>query len=145
MLIFLDIDGVMVPAKPWKVPEMMDDGFPMFTQKATTALNSLLSPKTRVILTTSHRDRYSIDQWRVIFENRGIHIEELDRLAPYTFAKRKDDIQQWFDSHTVPKDFIIIDDDTSLYALPEHLKDHLIVPPSMVGLTPEILREMRTV
>ena len=28
MIIFLDIDGVMVPAKGWKVPDQLDDGFP---------------------------------------------------------------------------------------------------------------------
>ena len=30
MLFFLDIDGVMVPAKGWKSPEFLDDGFPAF-------------------------------------------------------------------------------------------------------------------
>ncbi|MDI3318583.1 HAD domain-containing protein [Pinibacter soli] len=43
MLIFLDIDGVMVPAKGWKAPEMLSDGFPAFSNKATNALRNLVS------------------------------------------------------------------------------------------------------
>lgn len=142
MLIFLDIDGVMVPAKSWKTPEMMEDGFPMFAAKATIALKSLLSSKARVILSTSHRDKYSIDQWKVIFKNRGLQIDKLDRLAPYKYAKRKDEIQEWFNTHPRPKNFVIIDDDKTLYALPKDIKDHLIVPSSMIGLTPELVQEM---
>ena len=143
MLVFLDIDGVMVPAKPWKAPEMMEDGFPMFAPKAIAALKRLLSPVTQVILSTSHRDRYSIAQWITIFQNRGLHIENLDTLGPYTFAKRKDEIQQWFNANPMPQKFVIIDDDKSLYALPAPLKDHLIVPSSTVGLTPELLHEVQ--
>ena len=112
MLIFLDIDGVLVPATSWKTPELLEDGFPMFTQKATKALQNILSPSTRVILSTSHRDRYSIDQWKEIFKKRGLHIENLERLAPARIpTKRKDEIQEWFNSHPVPDKFVIIDDD----------------------------------
>jgi hypothetical protein len=31
MLIFLDIDGVMVPAKSWERPVLLKDGFPAFS------------------------------------------------------------------------------------------------------------------
>ena len=33
MLLFLDIDGVMVPAKGWKSPELLNDGFPAFSSR----------------------------------------------------------------------------------------------------------------
>ena len=136
MLIFLDIDGVMVPAAGWKTPELLEDGFPMFTQKATKALGDILSPSTRVILSTSHRDRYSIDQWKEIFKKRGLHIKNLERLAPVQIpAKRKDEIQEWFKSNPVPDNFVIIDDDKSLYALPKSIKDHLVITSPLIGLT----------
>ena len=38
MLLFLDIDGVMVPAKGWKSAELLEDGFPVFSTKATEIL-----------------------------------------------------------------------------------------------------------
>lgn len=143
MLIFLDIDGVMVSGASWKTPQLLEDGFPMFTKKATQALASLLSPETRVILSTSHRDRYSIAQWKRIFKERGLHIEKLDKLAPVRIpSKRKDEIQEWFNLNPVPENFVIIDDDKSLYALPQSLKDHLVVTPPLVGLTPENLNEV---
>src|SRR5579859_3203225 len=98
MLIFLDIDGVMVPAVSWKVPENLEDGFPMFTEKATTALRDLISNHTdvKVVLSTSHRDRFTIDQWRMIFKKRGIDIKSIDRLAPNTnlIKKRKEEIEE---------------------------------------------------
>jgi len=142
MLIFLDIDGVMVPAKGWKAPELLEDGFPMFTQKSTIALGSLLSPEARVILSTSHRHKYSVAEWKKIFSRRGLHISRLGRLAAtHTPSKRKDEIQKWFNSHPMPKKFVILDDDTSLYGLPQPLKKHLVVTPPFIGLTPESLSE----
>lgn len=143
MLIFLDIDGVMVPAAGWKTPELLEDGFPMFTQRAVKALRSMLSAQTCIILSTSHRDRFSIDKWKQIFEKRGLHIEHLDRLpSSNAHGKRKDEILQWFSSHQRPENFLIIDDDKSLYDLPRDLKDHLVVTSSLIGLTPEKLDEV---
>ncbi len=142
MLIFLDIDGVMVSGASWKTPELLEDGFPMFTKKATQALQSLLSPETRVILSTSHRDRFTIAQWQEIFEKRGLRIEKLETLAPVSMpSKRKDEILEWFNLHPVPDNFLIIDDDRSLFGLPSYLKDHLVMTSSLVGLTPESLNE----
>ncbi len=55
MFIFLDIDGVMVPAQGWKSPELLNDGFPVFSNKASRVLQSLISEDTTVMLTTSHK------------------------------------------------------------------------------------------
>lgn len=112
----------------------------MFTEKATQALASLLRPDTQVILTTSHRDRFTLPQWKEIFTRRGLHIEHLDRLSPVrTPSNRRIEIQEWFSSNPIPEDFLILDDDKTLLALPDKLKDHLHVTPSLVGLTPEDL------
>jgi hypothetical protein len=45
MLIFLDIDGVMVPAKGWQRPELLSDGFPVFSLNAVNALKKLITKK----------------------------------------------------------------------------------------------------
>ena len=63
MLIFLDIDGVMVPAKGWERPELLDDGFPVFSSRATRVLQNIISDGTTVMLTTSHKSTYTIDEW----------------------------------------------------------------------------------
>ena len=62
MLILLDIDGVMVPAKSWDSLQLLDDGFYGFDSKAVNALNSvLLQTKADILLTTSHKSKYSIE------------------------------------------------------------------------------------
>ena len=66
MLIFLDIDGVMVPAKGWKSPEFLSDGFPAFSNRATLVLQQLISEEVTVMLTTSHKSKYSIEEWKSI-------------------------------------------------------------------------------
>ena len=60
MKIFLDIDGVMVPAKGWLKQEILEDGFPPFSKKAVQALQMLLTPQAEVILTTSHRFNFTV-------------------------------------------------------------------------------------
>ena len=80
MLFFLDIDGVMVPAKGWKSPEFLNDGFPAFSNKATLTLQSLISEEDTVMLTTSHKSKFSIEEWKSIFKNRGINIDKIKSL-----------------------------------------------------------------
>lgn len=146
MLIFLDIDGVMVPAKGWKTPELLEDGFPMFSQKATQALTSLLSGNPRVILSTSHRDRFTVEGWKKIFETRGLRINKLEQISSaHTFRKRKDEIEEWLEIHGTPSKFIILDDDKSLHALPLAVKEHWVETSPYIGLTPELLEESHIV
>lgn len=42
---------------------MLDDGFPAFSQMAARVLQSIVSEDTNVILTTSHKSIYPIEQW----------------------------------------------------------------------------------
>jgi|LakMenE01Jun11ns_1017448.scaffolds.fasta_scaffold9904459_4 16S rRNA C1402 (ribose-2'-O) methylase RsmI len=144
MLIFLDIDGVMVQAAGWKAPPNLVDGIPTFNQKAISALKSLISNDTTVVLTTSHRARFTIDMWKKIFERRGLKIDKLLTLSVnHDFKKRKDEILEWLNTHDVETDFVIIDDDTSLNSLPKDLKEHLIITSPLVGLTPEHISNFR--
>lgn len=144
MLIFLDIDGVMVPATSWKTPQNLEDGMPMFSEKATNALRSLISSNTTVILSTSHRNRFTINEWKGIFERRGIRINNLLSLGPTNdFKIRKDEIQDWFAMNNVDEDYVIIDDDTRLNALPKYLKEHLILTSPIVGLTQDHITDFR--
>lgn len=140
MLIFLDIDGVMVPAKGWKSPELLNDGFPLFSSKATIALNQLISDNDTIMLTTSHKANFSIEEWKSIFSNRGIQTNKIERLpANIDNLNRKDEIVNWFKANHVDEKFIIIDDDASLNELPDYLKAHLVMPSPLIGLTEEHL------
>jgi len=143
MLIFLDIDGVMVSGATWKVPETLEDGFPVFLEKAVKSLNSLASDNTKIILSTSHRDRFTLSEWKQLFQRRGIEVNEFDKIpSSHGLKKRKDEILEWFATHPRPESFLIIDDDKSLYDLPKDLKNHLIITSPLVGLTMEKLEEV---
>lgn len=144
MIIFLDIDGVMVPAKSWKRPELMDDNFPAFSFRAVAALTFLLRRGATILLTTSHKSSFSIDEWKSIFAKRGLPFHTIQLLPPNTFCiSRKDEILQWFSANAIPDDFIIIDDDTSLNDLPGFLKNKLVLTSPYIGLTDEHLAGMR--
>lgn len=146
MLIFLDIDGVMVPAKSWERPELLDDGFPVFSSRATRVLQNIISDDATVMLTTSHKSTYTIDEWKTIFEKRNIRITNLKSLDKNIYnLSRKDEVLNWFNINEINEDFVIIDDDKSLNALPLFLKGNLILTSSLVGLTDQHLEEIKSI
>jgi hypothetical protein len=141
MLILLDIDGVMVPANSWKKPEFHVDGFPMFSVKAARALQKIISETgASVLLTTSHKLKYTVAQWRDIFKLRGIETENLQRLSSDSLiTPRKDEILKWYTENCSPADdFVVIDDDKSLNDLPAKIKHNFVLTSSSVGLTDEL-------
>ena len=141
MFVFLDIDGVMVPAKSWKSPELLNDGFPAFSSKATLTLQKLISEGDTVMLTTSHKSKFSIEEWKSIFKNRGICIEKLEALPENVkHLSRKNEIVNWFNVNNVGEDFVIIDDDKSLNDLPLFLKENLILTSPYIGLTEDDIK-----
>ncbi|HLP51044.1 MAG TPA: HAD domain-containing protein [Chitinophagales bacterium] len=132
----LDIDGVMVPAKGWKSPQLLSDGFPVFSSKATQVLQAIVSDDTTVMLTTSHKSRYTIDEWKSIFESRGIKIKNLGVLDNNTDnLSRLEEVTKWLSANKAVKDLVIIDDDKSLNDLPAALKGRLILTSPLIGLT----------
>lgn len=137
MLLLLDIDGVMVPAKSWKRPEFLNDGFFAFGSDATNALQKIISETSAdILLTTSHKTKYTIQEWRNIFDLRGISIKNIYCLPEnVNFLSRKDEIMKWVNANADLLDFIIIDDDKSLNALPGFIKSKLIQTSASIGLT----------
>jgi hypothetical protein len=141
MLILLDIDGVMVPANSWRKPEFMDDGFPVFSLKSVKALQRILSEtNASVLLTTSHKARYDVSQWKQLFKSRGIVPNEVGILRTNSLEiSRKDEIIEWVQNiHDTEEDFVIIDDDKMLNDLPEDLKSHLVLTSPSLGLTEDL-------
>lgn len=146
MLIFLDIDGVMVPAKSWESPKLLSDGFPEFSDKAVRVLQNVVSGGATIMLTTSHKSRFSVEEWKDIFVARGIYVKNIRKLEESSFGtSRRDEILNWFNLNDINEDFIIIDDDKSLNALPSFLKENLILTSSMVGLNDSHLANIESV
>lgn len=135
MRIFLDIDGVMVPASSWKRTELLSDGFAAFSSKAVSSLQRILSATgATIVLTTSHKSNYTVEEWQEIFRVRGIiaPIEKLDDNAGD--LSRKDEILNWLGNNFDGSSFVIIDDDTSLNGLPDFLKENLVLTRPLICL-----------
>ena len=144
MLILLDIDGVMVPANSWKKPEFMEDGFPMFNSRSVKALQRiLLETNASILLTTSHKTKYKVAQWRDLLKSRGINPKKIQRLGTNSLLiSRKDEIVEWYTKKHIPnEEFVIIDDDKMLNGLPENIKNNLILTSPSIGLTDDLADE----
>lgn len=137
MLLYLDIDGVMIPANSWRRLEILEDGFPEFSKKAIKAIDRIISKSNAdIVLTTSHKSKYSLEEWKNIFKRRNINVNKLTRLPEnINHLSRKDELLSWFTANNTDDNFIIIDDDKSLNALPDFLKNKLIQTSASVGLT----------
>jgi hypothetical protein len=141
MLILLDIDGVMVSANSWKKPEFLDDGFPVFNSMSVKALQKIITEtNASLLLTTSHKSKYDISQWRNIFKSRGINVKHIHSLPSDSLRSgRKDEILDWYTTRLTPDEqFVIIDDDKLLNDLPANIKRHLVLTSPSVGLTGEL-------
>lgn len=143
MLILLDIDGVMVPANSWKKPEFLNDGFPVFENRAVLALQKIIfETSADILLTTSHKSKYTIEEWRNIFTLRGVKPNKIEALPEnLEYLTRKEEIMNWVNSQNNFSEFIIIDDDKSLNGLPSFIKDRLIQTSGSIGLTDELANE----
>jgi hypothetical protein len=143
MLILLDIDGVMVPANSWKRPELLSDGFPAFSLKSIASIQKIISEtNASILLTTSHKSSYSIEEWKKIFELRGISVENIFRLKNNDLhLNRKEEIMNWVNTSQELPDFIIIDDDKSLNDLPNFIKSRLVQTSASLGLNNELAEE----
>jgi 3-isopropylmalate dehydratase small subunit len=134
----------MVPAKGWKAPDLLQDGFPAFSSKAVSALQQLVAEGATIILTTSHKANYSIEEWKEIFRKRGIAISQIKKLdANIGNKSRKDEIMDWININLEDGNFVILDDDKSLNDLPAYLKAKLLLTASHIGLTEEHLERVR--
>ena len=94
MLILLDIDGVMVPGNSWKRPEFLNDGFPAFSTRATQALQKIISETSAdIVLTTSHKCNYTLEEGISIFNARGFKLDKINRLPENTnYSSRKEEV-----------------------------------------------------
>lgn len=134
MLILLDIDGVLIHAKLWKKLEILSDGFPKFDNQAAQNLQKIINKtEASIVLTTSHKHKYSNAEWEEIFKIREI-LADIDCLDNnIDNLSRKDEIMKWVDKNS-SENYVIIDDDKSLNDLPVQIKNKLVLVNGMVGI-----------
>lgn len=138
MTILLDIDGVMVPATNWKITALQEDGFPDFNEKAVLSLNKIISAtNATLLLTTSHKSRFSTDAWKRIFADRGINAKISTLSISGKFQTRRDELLNWLQINKPENGFVIIDDDKSLNDLPAKYRHAVVLTSPLVGLNEE--------
>lgn len=137
MKLFLDIDGVLVHANPMKKVEFDDDGFYKFNSEAVSVLNKLSIDNVEIILSSSHRHRFTLSKWKTIFKKRGVHFDKFSIIKSDITYKdsRRIEIENWIRlKRYKPSEVLIIDDDKSLNGLEIDFKNRLILTNPYFGL-----------
>ncbi len=146
MTLLLDIDGVLETSPAWKTPRLLEDGFYQFNAEAQENLKAIITQfQPEIVLTTTHRVNYTIEEWRLIFQARGMNIAKISKINDASnnaeLGKRNREIEAWFHKNT-GIDCLILDDDTSLYELPQVIKERWIRTDPLMGITREIKQEI---
>lgn len=144
--ILLDMDGVMVPATSWKPIEILPDGFYKFSTVATLHLDALLKETSAtIVLTTTHRTRFDKAAWNSILGSRLQYIQDIQTIDDFNLqfisGNRRDEVLQWAQVYGKDKQYIIIDDDSSLQDLPPAVKSHWVKTQPMIGFNQEALEQ----
>lgn len=147
MIILLDIDGVLVTTPSWKAAELLDDGFLKFNERASGNLARIVEEtKADIVLTTTHRISYSIEEWKVLLNARGIYpnfISKLNNVTTLTgMASRAIEIKEWIDNYAMNRKFVIIDDDLSINDLPGSIKEKCVLTKPLIGLDDEATQKV---
>ncbi|GAA4178503.1 HAD domain-containing protein [Sphingobacterium ginsenosidimutans] len=152
MIFFLDIDGVMVHANPHRRVAQATDGFYVFSSAAVEIFNTVfIAKEDQVILSTSHRFRYSLEEWKKLFAARGIRIDSLTLLEDvvpkvnHRYSRKDEILGQIVRQNIQPEQMIIIDDDKSLNDLPQVLKSRLVLTTSYIGLNEMDLTNLKNI
>lgn len=138
MTILLDIDGVMETTPPWRRPELAEDGFMCFNKRAATNLSLLLTATgAHVVLSSTHRVNFSIGTWKQIFYARGIDVNVISKIDSQISLDHKktraEELLKWINNPDSDNNYVIIDDDSSIHALPESIKEHWVKTNTLIG------------
>ncbi|MBK8672891.1 MAG: hypothetical protein IPN93_07865 [Bacteroidetes bacterium] len=146
MTILLDIDGVLETTPIWRQAEIHSDGFMKMNEKALENL-SILYKRTNasIVLTTTHRINYDETEWKIIFKNRGLIFDTISKLNDKTkishLADRGTEIKEWVERIGKNINYVILDDDKSINALPENIKDRWVSTNPLIGFDKESLEK----
>ncbi|MFD1469566.1 HAD domain-containing protein [Hymenobacter caeli] len=139
MTILLDIDGVLVTTPVWRAVELHGDGFMEFNGRAAKNLADILDETgADIILTSTHRISYSVEEWKVLLMTRGIKPTALAKInglvALDAMRDRAAEIEAWVNGPGVGKNYVIIDDDLSINRLSSVIKNRFVLTKPMIGL-----------
>ncbi|HEY0273321.1 MAG TPA: HAD domain-containing protein [Chitinophaga sp.] len=144
--ILLDIDGVMVTAASWR-PVALEQGlFYPFSPAAQQTLDWLLAQSgAHIILTSTHRTRFSNEGWRQVFSERCPHLQRIQVMDDFKLQSRQHnrlaEVTEWARRFGADARYVIIDDDSALESLPPDVRSHWVRTTSHIGLDEEAAME----
>jgi hypothetical protein len=145
MVMLLDLDGVLITTPAWRAVATAPDGFCQFNARATANLAAnLAETKAALVLTTSHRLRYSVAQWNALLNARGLFPAAVskvnDRATLPPAGARAGEIAAWV-SQQAAANYVVLDDDLSLHGLPAAIKSRCVFTKRLPGLNAEATRQ----
>lgn len=136
------MDGVLITTGAWK-PDVIDvDGYSQFDPIAVQNLNTLLEQhEVDIWLSSSRRIYTSLEEMNKIFAHRGI-VQVITGFLPYlpTLENRREEVVSFIKENKFQQ-YLIIDDDKTLNALPQSMKKKLILTKFLIGFKGEQLKE----
>ena len=141
-ILILDLDGVLITTPSWKADTIHIDGYSDFNETCVENLNQLISlVEFDIWLSSTRRTLKTLEEFNIIFKNRGIKQSIKDFIPLYTDCKnRQEEISKFITEFKV-SNFLILDDDKSLNSLEIKMKKHLILTELTKGFNNEKLKE----
>lgn len=138
-VILLDLDGVLITTPTWRAVETLADGFCRFNKQATANLATILAEtNAALVLTTSHRIRYSLAEWQGFLQTRGLFAAAItkinDRSTLLPVGSRAAEVADWVTQYGADSNYVVLDDDLSLHALPPPIKRRCVLTKPLLGL-----------
>ena len=146
MTILLDIDGVLETTPTWRQADIHSDGFMKLNEEALENL-SILHKRTNasIVLTTTHRINYDETTWKEIFKSRGLNFKTISKINNKSeisqLLDRGSEIKEWVENKGEEHNFVIIDDDQSINALPDYIKERWVATRTSIGFDKEALEK----
>jgi hypothetical protein len=142
VVVLLDIDGVLVTTPPWRAVESEADGFMKFNSSAAKNLARIFDEtQAAVVLTSTHRINYSIEEWKAILNARGIvpsSIAKINDLAALDLMPARGlEIEAWVSKGGHKENYVILDDDLSINGLSDEIKSRFVQTSPLIGLNEE--------
>lgn len=142
IILILDLDGVLITTPTWKADTIDTDGYSAFNQSCVQNLNQLLTLYDfQIWLSSARRTVKTLQEFNLIFKNRHIS-QSIEGFVPQypNWTNRKEEIIQFIKEYKIDN-YLIIDDDKTLYDLNKNMKERLISTELTKGFTIEKLNE----
>lgn len=138
-VIFLDFDGV-INSTTFMMRIDGHKGHEKISEEMVGRVNRIIEETgAEVVVSSTWRKLHDLDELQKFLDKNGFVGELMDKTPPnFGMTERGDIIQLWLDEHPFVEEFVVIDDDTDMTAIPD---ENFINTDTTVGITNEHVEE----